>query len=74
MAVQLSGRYLAILVIVRRVLGLRAVDSRSLRSDNYVRMEEYVRRSTSVPFRYSLGDVRRKFMQRPSLVLDGTLG
>jgi hypothetical protein len=39
-------------------------DSRSLRSAGYVRMQHVVRRTTYVPFRRFLGDVRREFMQR----------
>jgi hypothetical protein len=62
------------LVVVRRFLGMGAVDSRSLRSDNYVRMQHFVRRSTSNPFRRFLGDVRREFMQCVSAFLHGTLG
>jgi hypothetical protein len=50
------------------------VDSRSLRSDSYVRMHHFVRRTTSIPFRRFWGDVRREFMQRLSAVLYGTLG
>jgi hypothetical protein len=34
-----------------------------LRSDSYVRMQHFVRRSTYVPFRRFLGDVRREFIQ-----------
>jgi hypothetical protein len=37
-------------------------------------MKEFVRRSTSVPFRRFLWDVRRQFMQRLSLALRSTLG
>ena len=51
-----------------------AADSRSLRSKNYVRMQHFVRRATSVPFRRFLGDVRREFMQRLSTTLHGTIG
>jgi hypothetical protein len=40
----------------------------------HARMKEFVRRSSFVPFRRFLGDVRREFMQRLSLVLHGTLG
>jgi hypothetical protein len=43
-----------------------AADFRSLRSDNYVRMQHFVRRSTYVPFRRFWGDVRPEFMQRLS--------
>jgi hypothetical protein len=72
MAVELVDR-LAILVGVRRFLGMGAADSRSLRSDTYVRMQDYVRRSTSFPFRRFWGDVRREFMQRFSAALHGNL-
>ena len=65
---------LAILVVVRRFHGMGAGDSRSLRSDSYVRMQHFVRRSTSLPFRRFLGDVRREFMQRLSAALHGTMG
>jgi hypothetical protein len=37
-------------------------------------MKEFVLRSTFVPFRQFLGDVRREFMQRFSVVLHGALG
>jgi hypothetical protein len=37
-------------------------------------MQHFVRRSTCVPFRRFLGDVRREFMQRLSAALHGTLG
>jgi hypothetical protein len=40
---------LAILVAIRRFLGMGAADSRSLRYDSYVRMQHFVRRSTYVP-------------------------
>jgi hypothetical protein len=72
MAAELVDR-LAILVAVRRFHGMGAADSRSLRSDNYVRMQHFVRRSTSAPFRRFLGDVRREFMQSLSAALHGTL-
>jgi hypothetical protein len=49
----------AILVTVRRCLGMGAAESRSLRSESYVRMQHFVRRSTGVPFRRFWGDVRR---------------
>jgi hypothetical protein len=48
--------------------------SRTLRSHNYAHMKEFARRSTSVPFRWFLGDVRRQFMYRHSVVLFGALG
>jgi hypothetical protein len=47
---------------------------RSLRSDTYVRMQHFVRRTTYVPFRRFWGDVRREFMQRLSAALHGTMG
>jgi hypothetical protein len=73
MAAELVDR-LAILVAVRRFPSMGAADSRSLRTDSYVRMHHFVRRSTYVPFRRFGGDVRRKFMQRLSPALHGTLG
>jgi hypothetical protein len=73
MAAELVDR-LAILVDVRRFPSMGAADSRSLRYDSYVRMQHFVRRSTSVPFRSFLGDVRREFMQRLFAALHGTLG
>jgi hypothetical protein len=42
MAAELVDR-LAILAAVRRFPGLGAFDSRSLRTDNYVRMQHFVR-------------------------------
>jgi hypothetical protein len=66
---------LAILVAVCRFLGMGAANSaRSLQSDSYVRIQNYVRRSTYVPFLRFLWDVRREFMQHLSLALHGTLG
>jgi hypothetical protein len=73
MAAELVDR-LAILVAARRFPGMGAPDSRSLRSHSYVRMQHFVRRSTFVPFRRFLGDVRREFMQRLYVALHGTLG
>jgi hypothetical protein len=74
MAAELVDR-LAILVAIRRFIrGMGAVGSRSLRSYIYVRMQHFVRRSTSVPFRRFWGDVRHEFMQRLSAPLHGTLG
>jgi hypothetical protein len=49
MAAELVDRS-AILVAARRFLGMDTADSRSLRSDCYVRMQHFVRRSTYVPF------------------------
>jgi hypothetical protein len=63
----------AILVVIRRFLGMGAVDSRSLRSDSYVRMHHFVRRTTCVPFRRFLGDLRREPMQRLYVALHCTL-
>jgi hypothetical protein len=65
---------MAVLVAVRRVLGMGVVDSRSLRYDIYVRMHHFVRRTTSSPFRRFGGDLRREFKQRLSAALYGTLG
>jgi hypothetical protein len=73
MAAELVSR-LAILVAVRRFNGMVGADSRSLRSDNFVRMQHFVRRTTSIPFRRFLEDVRREFMQRLFGALHGTLG
>jgi hypothetical protein len=52
-----------ILVAVRRFPSMGIGDSRSLRFDNYVRMQHFVRRNTFVPFRRFCVDVRREFMQ-----------
>jgi hypothetical protein len=74
MAVELVNR-LATIVAVRRFPGRGAADSRSLRYDNYVRIQHFVRRITTfVPFRRFLGDVRHEFMQRLYAALHGTLG
>ena len=73
MAAELADRRV-ILVACRRFPGMGAADSRSLRSDGCVRMQHFVRRSTSIPFRRFLGDVRREFMQRLFAALHGTLG
>jgi hypothetical protein len=72
MAAELDNR-VAILVVVRRFIGIGAVDSRSLRFDSYVRMQHFVRRSTFVPCRRCGGDMRREFMQRLSSALHGTM-
>jgi hypothetical protein len=72
MAAQLVDRR-AILVAVRRIHGMGVADPRSLRSGSHVRMQHFVRRATSVPFRRFWGDVRREFMQRLSVALHGTL-
>jgi hypothetical protein len=54
MAAELVDR-LAILVVVRRFPCMGAAYSHSLRSNSYVRMKHFVRRTTSVPFRRFLG-------------------
>jgi hypothetical protein len=46
---------LAVLVAVRRFPSMGDVVSRSLRSDSYVRMQHFVRRTTYVRFRRFLG-------------------
>jgi hypothetical protein len=51
MAAELVDRLAIIFVAVRRFPGMGATDPRSLRSDSYVRMHNFVRRSTYVPFR-----------------------
>jgi hypothetical protein len=58
MAAELVNR-MGFSVAVCRLLCTGAADSRSLRYDNYVRMQHFVRRTTYVPFRRLLGDVRR---------------
>jgi hypothetical protein len=73
MAAELVDR-LDILVAVRRLHGMGLADARSLLFDIYLRMQHFVRRTTSFPFRRFLGDVRREFMQRLSAALRGTLG
>jgi hypothetical protein len=73
LAAELIDR-LAILVAVRRLPGMGAFDSRSLRSVSYVRMQHFVRRTNYIPFRRFWGDVQREFMQRLSAPLHGTLG
>jgi hypothetical protein len=45
-----------------------------LRSHSYVRMQHFVRRTTSIPFRSFFGGVRWEFMQRLSATLHSTLG
>jgi hypothetical protein len=73
MAAKLVDR-LGILVAVRHFHDMGDVDSRSLRYHNYVRMQHFVRRTTSFHFRRFLGDVRRECMQRLAIALLGTLG
>jgi hypothetical protein len=56
MAAELMVDRLAILVAVRRFSGMGVGDSRSLRSDSYVRLQHFARRTTYVhPFRRFLG-------------------
>jgi hypothetical protein len=73
MAGELVDR-VAILVVVSRFPSMGVADSRSLRSDNYVCMQHFVRRSTYVPSRRFWGDVRREFMQRLLAGLHGIRG
>jgi hypothetical protein len=56
MAAELVDR-LAILVAIRCFPSMGVDGSRSLRSDNYVRLQHFVRRTTFVPFWRNLGDV-----------------
>jgi hypothetical protein len=65
---------LAILLAVRRFHAMGAADSRSLRSDSYVRMQHFFRRYTYDPFRRFWGDVRRDFLQHLFTALHGTWG
>jgi hypothetical protein len=62
------------LLVARWLLGMGAAASRALPSDIYARMKEFVRCSTSIPFRWLLSDVCHEFMQRLSMVLCDTLG
>jgi hypothetical protein len=50
---------MANLVAVRRFLGKGDANSRSLRSDNYVRVEHFVRRTAPILFRHFWGGMRR---------------
>jgi hypothetical protein len=65
---------LAITVSLCRFYGMGTAESRSLRSDSYVRMHHFVRRLTDVPFRRFLVDVRLEFIQCLFAVLHATLG
>jgi len=65
---------LAILVALRRFPGFGAHVARSLRSESFLRMKKFVRDSTSPSFRRFLGEVRREFYQKISIVLHSTLG
>jgi hypothetical protein len=73
MAAELVDR-LNILVAVRRFPAMGAIDSRSMGSGGYVRMQRFVRRTTYVLLRRFWGDVRREFMQHPFAALPRTLG
>jgi hypothetical protein len=73
MAAGLADR-LAILVAPRYFHGMGAANYRSLRYDNYVRMQHFVRRPTYDLFRRFGGKVRREFMQCLFSSLHGTLG
>jgi hypothetical protein len=57
MAVELVDRLAILVVAIPRFHAMGAPDSRSLRFDNNVHMQHYVRRSTSVLFPRFLGDV-----------------
>jgi hypothetical protein len=59
---------------VRRFPVMGAADSCSLPSGKYARMQHFVRRTTYIPFRHLLGNVRREFMQHLFATLHGTLG
>jgi hypothetical protein len=61
MAAELVDR-LAILLAICRFHGMGAANSRSLRSCSYVRMQHFVRRTTSIPFRRFGEDVRQEFI------------
>jgi hypothetical protein len=73
MAVELLLR-MAILLTIRRFVVMNVADSRSWRSDIYVRMPHFVCGSTYVLFqRCLLGVGKREFMHRLSTVVHGTL-
>jgi hypothetical protein len=74
MAAELDDQ-LADFVALRRFIGMDIADSRStLRFDNHVRMQHFIRRTTHVSFRRFLGKVQREFMQRIFAALHGALG
>jgi hypothetical protein len=68
MAAELVDRIMAILVAVRRFHGMDALDSRSLRYDIYVRMQQFARRTSSIPFR-RFGGCARIIHATSSMVL-----
>jgi hypothetical protein len=63
MTLELVDR-LSIMVAIRRFLGMGAADSRSLRSETYARMKDFVRRFTYVPFRRFLGKLILKLKSK----------
>jgi hypothetical protein len=73
MAVKLVDRLAILLAAIRRFPNLGAGDNSSLRYESYTRMKEFIRQSTYGLLRRFLGDLRREFMQRLSVVLHGTL-
>jgi hypothetical protein len=62
------------MVVVRLFPCIGEADSRLLRSDNYVRLQNFARRYTFGRFRRFLRDVRREFMQRLYVAVHSTLG
>jgi hypothetical protein len=74
MANELVDRHLAIFVVVRRFLCMGGAGSRSLRSNNYVRIQHFACRSTYVPFRRLLGDILRREVLQRLFDAHGTLG
>jgi hypothetical protein len=73
MAAHLVDR-LAMLTDVHRFPGMDAADSHSSLMTTYMCMTDFIRRYSYVPLRHFWGDVLREFMQRLSVVIDGTLG
>jgi hypothetical protein len=73
MAAELVDR-LTILTAIRGFPNMGAVEYCSVRSDSYVRMHHFVRRTTYVPFRRFGGNVRREFTPHLFAALHGTLG
>jgi hypothetical protein len=61
-------------VVVGWFNGMGAVSSRALRYGNYARLKAFVRRFSFGSFHRFLGDAYREIIQRPSVVLHGTLG
>jgi hypothetical protein len=73
LAAELVDR-MAILVVVRRFIGMGDADPRSLQSNGFVRMHHFVRRTTIVPFRRFGRCNCREFMQRIIAILHDTFG